>query len=117
MAARGPDHTQRGHLKVAPCLVLALCTTAGCGSVQREVHPEVSPTSIPLISPPIHARARLLIPSSFEAYLVEERVGIENWRTRLGETATRALSALVTKSFAAAGTSRLGQISLGANTH
>src|SRR5256885_8391391 len=60
--------------------------------------------------PILHARALLLIAPSFEAYVVEERISIANWRTHLGEAGTSALSALVTASFVAAGTRRLADV-------
>src|SRR2546426_5011434 len=62
--------------------VLGLCAAAACGVIQRQVRPTVRPARIPPVSPPIHARALLLIAPSFEAYVVEERISIANWRTQ-----------------------------------
>jgi len=90
--------------------VLGLCAAAACGVIQRQVRPTVRPARIPPVSPPIHARALLLIAPSFEAYVVEERISIANLRTHLGEAGTSALSALVTASFVAAGTRRLADV-------
>src|SRR5438093_2789657 len=76
--------------------LLGLCTTAAC-----VVHftPAVTPQKIPPVSPRIRARALLLITPSFEAYLSREKNGVQQV-FHYGEAGAKALSALVTESFA-----------------
>jgi len=57
------------------------------------------PGNIPRVSPPIRARAQLLLTPSFEEYLSEGKAGFHEYRTRYGKAAVKELSALVTESF------------------
>jgi len=84
--------------------VLGLCTTAAC-----VVHftPNVTPQKIRPVSPRIQARALLLITPSFEAYLSREKNGVQQV-FHYGGAAAKALSALVTESFAGAEIRRIG---------
>jgi len=86
--------------------VLALWTTAACA-----VHftPMVTPQKIPPVSPPIQARALLLITPSFEEYLAREKNGLRQV-FHFGEAATKALSTLVTESFAVAEIRRVAAV-------
>ena len=90
-------------MKLALRFVLSLCTTAAC-TIRRT--PEITPEKIPPVSPAIQARALLLITPSFEEYLSESSFGIHQV-FHYGEVAAKALSALVTESFAAAEIRRL----------
>ena len=76
--------------------VLGLCTAVACN---HQVDPSVTPRKIPRVSPPIQARAQLLITPSFEEYVSEGKAGFHEYRTQYGKAAARALSALVTESF------------------
>ena len=86
-------------MNLASWFVLGLCTTAGC---VFQAIPTVTPKKIPPVSPPIKARALLLIAPSFEEYISQGATGFHKVRTDYGEVAAKALSALVTESFAAA---------------
>src|SRR5436309_3567089 len=92
-----------GQMKRAFWSVLALCTVAACAHL---INPRVMPRKIPPVSPPIRARALLLITPSFEEYLSEG----EEHRTRYGVAAAKALSALVTESFTATEIRRLADV-------
>lgn len=93
-----------GPMKHAFWSVLGLCTVAACAHM---VHPRVMPGKIPPASPPIRARTLLIITPSFEEYLSEGKPDFEGVSTRFGQAAAQALSALVTRSFAAAEVRRL----------
>jgi hypothetical protein len=91
-------------MKAAFWSVLCLCTMAGC---ILQANPSVPLKKIPHVSPPIQARALLLIAPSFEEYFSEGKAGFHQVRTHYGEATAKALSALVTQSFAAAEIRRL----------
>ena len=76
-------------------LALGLCTIAAC-----TVHftPNVTPQKIRPVTPPIRARALLLITPSFEQYVAREKNGVKQV-FHYGEAGSKALSALVTQSF------------------
>ncbi len=76
--------------------VLGLWMTTAC---VQHVTPVVTPQKIPPVSPPIRARALLLITPSFEGYLSREKNYSSHQVFRYGEAGTKALSALVTESF------------------
>jgi hypothetical protein len=83
---------------------IGACVAVACVS---QVRPTVTPAKIRSVSPPIRARALLLIAPSFEKYLVEQQSGAFKIRTHYGKVAATALSALVTESFATAEIRRL----------
>jgi hypothetical protein len=90
-------------MKLVRWSVLGSCITAAC-----VIHftPTVTPQKIPPVSPRIQARALLLITPSFEEHLSREKNGVQQV-FHYGAPAARALSALVTESFAAVEIRRL----------
>lgn len=86
-----------GDMKRVRWSVLALCTTAAC-----VVHftPSVTPQKLRPVTPPIRARALLLITPSFEQYVAREKNGVKQV-FHYGEAGSKSLSTLVTQSFTA----------------
>ncbi len=84
--------------------VLGLCATAGC---VFQAMPTVSAKKVPPVSPPIQARALLLIAPSFDGFLSEEKSSMHRVRTHFGEATASAIGVLVTGSFSDVATRRL----------
>lgn len=73
-----------------------LCALAAC---VNQVTPSVSPEKVPPVTPPIHARAVLLLTPSFMQYESEFWTGEQWYRYHYGEAAREALSDLLAESF------------------
>jgi len=84
--------------------VVALVFVLGC---THNVVPKVTPTKIAAVQPPIHARAILIIASSFENYTSESSQGVHRFIYHMGQSAAAALQDLVNGSFDHAATQRL----------
>lgn len=87
--------------------LLGLLTTTAC---VHQVNPTVTPAKIPPVTPPIQARALLVISPSFEEYLSESSSGMHQFRYHYGEAAAKALTTLVTESFTTAEVRRMADV-------
>lgn len=85
------------HRRFPAGLILALAAIAtGC---THNVDPKVTPAKIPAVSPPINARALLLVPPSFEEYVSTTTEGVHTYKYQYGKTVTAALADLIKGSF------------------
>lgn len=66
----------------------------------HQVAPKVTPEKIPSVNPQIKSRVVLLIAPGFEDYTSQENEGIHHYVYHLGESAAKAVTDLVTGSFA-----------------
>ena len=94
-------------MKPALWSVLGCCVAVGC---VLQANPAVTPKKIHNVSPPIHAHALLLIAPSFEQYISQGPSGFHKVQTHYGASAVKAVSALVTGSFATAEIRRLTDV-------
>ena len=62
--------------------------------------PKITPEKVPSVDPPIASRAVLLLGTSFEQYGAEQSDGIHKYHYHYGEAMTKALSDLISQSFA-----------------
>jgi len=83
--------------RISAALVPGLLLAAiGC---MHNVDPKVTPAKIPPVSPPIHARALLLVPPSFEEYVSTSSEGFHSYKYQYGHSVTAALTDLIHSSF------------------
>ncbi len=95
-----------------PLAVLAPALITVFGACTHNVAPKVTPAKIAAVQPPIRARALLLITPSFETYTTTSSRGIHKYNYHMGESATRALSDMVTASFTHADVRHIGDADL-----
>jgi hypothetical protein len=81
-----------------PSLLLPGLAAAAIACV-HQVSPTVTPARVPAVSPPIQARALLLIAPSFGKYVSASSSGPQQFRYHFGESATPVLNDLVRRSF------------------
>jgi len=94
--------------RVSPTCLLASAAGVLLVGCVHNVDPKVTPAKVATVQPPIRSRATLVIAPAFETYTTQSSEGIHKYNYRLGESAARALTDLVTGSFEHAAVQRVG---------